>query len=134
MTRREKVNFIKTSWGLKSDAELGLRLGINRKTIHFYITVKSDTFALLIDTLIENIELKGRAVLPKVKPINLNQYLVDDELKEWHLAFIKDFPTHEFLLNATLKENINNIITRQFIMLDEVTINKIIKGLVCNSK
>ncbi len=58
MTKKEKVEFIKTSWGLKNNDELGLRLGMCRKTLSVYMNKGSRKVDILLNLVIENIKLK----------------------------------------------------------------------------
>ncbi len=58
--RYEKIEFLKKSFGFKSDKELAEKLGIARKTIHSYKNELMNTYSLLIDTTVKLIKLEER--------------------------------------------------------------------------
>lgn len=64
-----------------------------------------------------------------------DKYLVKESVKPWHLLFLGSFGESKHLMpEASLKDNINFLMTRVFVQLEEREIDKIVLHCMNNAE
>ncbi len=95
--RYEKIEFLKKSFGFKSDEELAKKLGIARKTIHSYKNELMNTYSILIDTTIKVIKLEESLKESELTNGSSGFRIIRDSNKGKYQVFFKHYDLSEHM-------------------------------------